>query len=162
MDTRTSAGAVDLSTLMRATRRNKGRDSLEPHFGQATWDAMADYLERVAIDARRVLIEQGSKDRNLYFVESGLLRVFRSDKTSRLQLAVLGAGAVIGEGTFFAPIVRNASVEAMEPTVLWELTPERFALLADGHPKAAFEIAMGLGCVLSVRMLSVAGRLAIT
>lgn len=162
MTTSTSSRQADLTVLMRATRRNKGRDSLEPHFSEGTWRALSQYIDRVTIDARVVLIAQGAKERNLYFVETGLLRVFRSDKTSRLQLAVLGAGAVVGEGTFFAPIVRNASVEAVEPSVLWELTPERFAELGEAHPKAAFEIAMGLGCVLSVRMLSVAGRLAIT
>jgi CRP-like cAMP-binding protein len=91
-----------------------------------------------------------------------MLRVYRSDRDARLQLAVLGPGSVVGEGTFFAPIVRNANVEAVEASVLWELTPERFAAMAERYPQAAYHVAMGLGHVLSVRMLSVAGRLAIT
>ena len=91
-----------------------------------------------------------------------MLRVYRSDRDARLQLAVLGPGSVVGEGTFFAPIVRNANVEAVEASVLWELTPERFARMAERYPEAAYKVSMGLGAVLSVRMLSVAGRLAIT
>jgi CRP/FNR family transcriptional regulator, cyclic AMP receptor protein len=152
----------DLTSLIRASRKNRGLDSIESHLSDATWRALGAHLTRHTIEGHRVLIEQGSKDRNLFFVETGLLRVFRSDQNSRLQLAVLGAGSVVGEGTFFAPIVRNASVETVEPSVLWELTPAEFAELAERQPRAACDVAMGLGCVLSVRMLSVAGRLAIT
>jgi CRP-like cAMP-binding protein len=153
---------ADLSGLMRAVRKNKNRDSLAPHLDELTWFALSEHLCPQVTEYRQMVISQGAKDRNLYFVESGMLRVYRSDKDARLQLAVLGPGSVVGEGTFFAPIVRNANVEAMEATLLWELTPERFLQLADRFPQAAYRIAMSLGAVLSVRMLSVAGRLAIT
>ena len=153
---------ADLSALMRASRKNRGRDSLEGHVSEATWRVLSQYVRHTSVGERRLVIEQGATERNLFFVESGLLRVFRSDRNARLQLAVLGPGSVVGEGTFFAPIVRNASVEAAEPCVLWELAPAHFEELAQRHPRAAFEIAMGLGSVMSVRMLSVAGRLAIT
>jgi CRP/FNR family cyclic AMP-dependent transcriptional regulator len=157
-----SVRRVDLSGLIRATRKNKNRDSLAAHFDELTWIALSECLLPQVTEYRQVLIEQGGKDRNLYFVESGMLRVYRSDRDARLQLAVLGPGSVVGEGTFFAPIVRNANVEAVEASVLWELVPERFAALAERYPQAAWKVAMGLGAVLSVRMLSVAGRLAIT
>ncbi|MBC5765300.1 Crp/Fnr family transcriptional regulator [Ramlibacter albus] len=162
MSAKQASKVADLSALVTATRKNRGRDSLEPFFSETTWRSLAGYVVQRKVKGHTLLIEQGATERSMYFIESGLLRVFRSDKTSRVQLAVLGAGSVVGEGTFFAPIVRNASVEAAEPTVLWELTPETFAGLAEENAKAALEISMGLGCVLSVRMLSVAGRMAIT
>lgn len=157
-----STRRLDVTGLIRATRKNKSRDSLGTHLDDRTWYVMSEFLVPQVTEYRQVVIEQGAKERNLYFVESGMLRVYRSDRDARLQLAVLGPGSVVGEGTFFAPIVRNANVEAVEASVLWELTPERFAQLADRYPQAAYKIAMGLGSVLSVRMLSVAGRLAIT
>jgi CRP/FNR family transcriptional regulator, cyclic AMP receptor protein len=157
-----NTGWADLSGLVRAVRKNKSKDSLSTHFDELTWHALAECLEPQVTEYRQVVIAQGAKDRNLYFVESGMLRVYRSDRDARLQLAVLGPGSVVGEGTFFAPIVRNANVEAVEASVLWELTLERFTQLAERYPQAAYKIAMGLGSVLSVRMLSVAGRLAIT
>jgi CRP-like cAMP-binding protein len=153
---------VDLSGLVRATRKNKSRDSLAGHFDELTWIGLSECLQPQVTEYRQLLITQGGKDRNLYFVESGMLRVYRSDRDARLQLAVLGPGSVVGEGTFFAPIIRNANVEAVEASVLWELTRERFDQMAERYPQAAYKVAMGLGAVLSVRMLSVAGRLAIT
>ena len=157
-----NAKRADLSGLARATRKNKSRDSLASHFDELTWIALSECLLPQVTEYRQLVITQGGKDRNLYLVESGLLRVYRSDRDARLQLAVLGPGSVVGEGTFFAPIVRNANVEAVEASLVWELTPERFAQMADRYPQAACRVAMGLGAVLSVRMLSVAGRLAIT
>jgi CRP-like cAMP-binding protein len=156
------ARRADLSGLIRATRKNKSRDSLAPYFDELTWTALSECLLPQVTEYRQLLITQGAKDRNLYFVESGMLRVFRSDRDARLQLAALGPGSVVGEGTFFAPVVRNANVEAMEASVLWEFSPERLAEMAERYPVAAWKLAMGLGAVLSVRMLSVAGRLAIT
>lgn len=156
------SGSADLTGLIRAVRKNKSKDSLQAHFNELTWHALAERLTPQVTEYRQLVIEQGAKDRSLYFVESGMLRVYRSDRDARMQLAVLGPGSVVGEATFFAPIVRNASVEAVEASVLWELSPDRFQQLAERYPEAAYRIAMGLGSVLSVRMLSVAGRLAIT
>lgn len=153
---------LDLAGLVRAIAKNKGRDSVSRHFDEPTWAALSEYLAPHVAEHRHVVISQGSTDRNLYFVETGMLRVYRSDRDARLQLAVLGPGSVVGEGTFFSPIVRNANVEAVEASLLWELTPGRFAAMAERFPLAAFKVAMGLGHVVSVRMLSVAGRLAIT
>ena len=157
-----SVRRADLSGLIRATRKNKNRDSLARHLDELSWAALSECLLPQVTEYRQLLITQGGKDRSLYFVESGMLRVFRADRDARLQLAVLGPGSVVGEGTFFAPVVRNANVEAMEASVVWELVPERLAAMADRYPGAAWRLAMGLGAVLSVRMLSVAGRLAIT
>jgi CRP/FNR family cyclic AMP-dependent transcriptional regulator len=158
----TNVQRANIEGLIRATRKNRSRDSLGGLFDELTWIALSECLVPQVTEYRHVVITQGAKDRNLFFVESGMLRVYRADRDARLQLAVLGPGSVVGEGTFFAPITRNASVEAVEASVLWELTPEKFAALAVRYPEAAFRVAMGLGAVLSVRMLSVAGRLAIT
>lgn len=153
---------ADLTGLARAVRKNKSPDSLSGRLDDFVWHALAECLQPQVTEYRQVVIKQGDKDRHLYFVESGMLRVYRSERDARLQLAALGPGSVVGEGTFFAPVVRNASVEAVEASTLWELTPERFDAMAGRYPQAAYKIAMALGAVLSVRMLSVAGRLAIT
>ena len=151
-----------LAGLMEAARRNRGRDSVGPLLQPATWSALGQTLAPRVAAPGELLITQGASDRSLYFIELGTLRIFRSDRNHRLQLAVLGAGSVVGEGTFFAAIERNANAEAAEDSLLWELTPERFAALLQSHPAAACDVAMCLGAILSTRMLSVAGRLAIT
>jgi CRP-like cAMP-binding protein len=151
----------DFANLVSAVRRNKGIDS-RLLLSDVTWDALFQVLTRRTTVLQECLIRQGDGNRSLYFLESGLLRVFRSDAGVRLQLAVLGAGSVVGEGTFFAPIVRSASVEALEPAPVWELTPEGFDALTRRSPVASLALCRYLGAVLATRMLSVTGRLSIT
>ena len=155
-----SSRQPDLTGLMTAVRKNKSCDSRR--LNALTWRALQEVLVPQVTEYHETLIRQGENDRNLYFLESGLLRVYRSDKGARLQLAVLGPGSVVGEGTFFSPIVRNASVEAIEASLVWELTPERFETMLTKYPEAALMLTLYLGGVLSGRMLSVAGRLSIT
>jgi CRP/FNR family transcriptional regulator, cyclic AMP receptor protein len=155
--------AAHLSGLMLAVRKNRSKDAIGGGLTEDAWNGLAAFLEPRSIESQHVLIVQGATDRSLYFVESGMLRIYRSDHNNkRLQLAVLGPGSIVGEGTFFAPIARNASAEAVEPSVLWELKAEKFREMVRAQPGAACEVAMSLGAVLSVRTLSVAGRLAIT
>lgn len=155
-------GVEGMEALLEALRRNRGRDSIGPMLDAAAWAELAPHLVPRAASDKEVVISQGASDRSLYFVESGTLRIYRADHNKRLQLAVLGPGSIVGEGTFFAPILRNAFAEAAEPTRMWELTPEAFGKLRERNPSAACEISMALGAVISIRMLSVAGRLAIT
>ncbi|HUR88055.1 MAG TPA: cyclic nucleotide-binding domain-containing protein, partial [Ramlibacter sp.] len=86
---------ADLTGLTRSIRKNKGKDSVASHFDEGTWRALAECLVPQVTEYRQVVISQGAKDRNLYFVESGMLRVYRSDRDARLQLAVLGPGSVV-------------------------------------------------------------------
>ena len=63
-----SAKRVDLSGLIRATSKNKSRDSLAGHFDEITWIGLSECLLPQVTEYRQVLIDQGGKDRNLYFV----------------------------------------------------------------------------------------------
>jgi CRP-like cAMP-binding protein len=151
----------DMSGLIAACRRNKGHDAsrLTPD----TWAALSEALELEVNHDRACVIREGDNDGSLYFLESGLLRVFCNDERTRLQLAVIVPGSVVGEGGFFSPTAaRTASVEAIEPSVVWKLSPGRFEALASRHPAAALELALYAGGVMRGRMLSVAGRFSVT
>lgn len=150
-----------LGHLVAAVRKNKALDSRELLNGP-TWEALALVLTRRTIGPNQCLIKQGASDHSLYFLETGSAKVYRMQQGSRLQLAVLGPGSVIGEGTFFAQVVRSASVDTLEPASIWELTPERFDMLVEHHPLPALQLCRYLGAVLATRMLSVTGRLSIT
>jgi CRP/FNR family transcriptional regulator, cyclic AMP receptor protein len=151
----------DMSALIAACRKNRGHDAsrLTPD----TWRALSEALVLEVNNDRTCVIREGENDGSLYFLESGLLRVFCTDDRTRLQLAVIVPGSVVGEGGFFAPsTTRTASVEAIEPSVVWRLSPERFEALALRHPEAALDIALYAGGVMRGRMLSVAGRFSVT
>jgi CRP/FNR family transcriptional regulator, cyclic AMP receptor protein len=150
----------DISGLVTACRRNRGYDSrtLTP----ATWRVLAEALVPEVNDDRASVIREGDNDRSLYFLESGLLRVYCSDNGSRLQLAVIVPGSVVGEGGFFAPkLARSASVEAIEPSRVWKLAHDRFEAMTLSHPAEALALVMYVGGVMRGRMLSVAGRFSV-
>jgi CRP/FNR family cyclic AMP-dependent transcriptional regulator len=152
----------DLSGMVAAARKNKSRDSLGALIQSGSWQALSAVLQPIRAARQQVLIAQGAEDRSLFFIESGMVRVFRSDGPARMQLAVIGAGSVVGDGAFFGPTLRTASVQAVEPTVLWELTQEDFLGLVLANAAAALNVALAVGSVLSKRMLNVTGRLSIT
>jgi CRP/FNR family cyclic AMP-dependent transcriptional regulator len=117
-------------------------------------------LRRTA-EPQTCLIREGENDGRVYLVESGLLRVYRSEGRDKVQIGVIGPGGLAGEGAFFAPAVRSASVEAIEASVLWELSPESYEALAERYPEDALAFALYVGAVLSGRMRSPAGRLTV-
>ncbi|MGE4241483.1 Crp/Fnr family transcriptional regulator [Ramlibacter sp.] len=153
---------ADLSRLQAAVESNPMDDTLGRAIDAATWDVLAEYLTPLQADRGHILIAQGALDRSIYFVESGQLRVHRGHEKGQLQLAILGPGAIVGEGSFFSTIERSATVQAVKPCVLWELTPSRFEDISKKHPQAALTVAMALGAVLSTRMLDVARKISIT
>jgi CRP/FNR family cyclic AMP-dependent transcriptional regulator len=157
----TTAIPQDLTRLAAAVRKTKGFDAREL-LDEPTWKALSQVLQPHSVSARECLIQQGDSGRSLYFLESGSATVYRMQERGRLQLAVLGAGSLMGEGTFFANIVRSASVETLEPTKVWELSTAGFDDLVRGSPKAALQLCRFIGAVLATRMLSVTGRLSIT
>jgi CRP/FNR family transcriptional regulator, cyclic AMP receptor protein len=150
----------DTSVLAAACRRNRGYDCtrLTPE----TWRALSKVLVLEVNADRASLIREGENDSSLFFLESGLLRVYCTDKQKRLQLAVIVPGSLVGEGGFFAPsVARSASVEAIEPSIVWKLPPENFEALATEEPSAALATTLYAASVMRARMLSVAGRLSV-
>lgn len=150
----------DTTAVAAACRRNRGYDStrLTPE----TWQVLESALVLESNADRTDLIREGENDGSLVFLESGLLRVYCTDKQTRLQLAVIAPGSVVGEGGFFAPsVARRASVEAIEPSTIWRLTQQNFEALAARQPEAALSVALYAANVMRARMLSVGGRLLI-
>ncbi|MBK6005173.1 cyclic nucleotide-binding domain-containing protein [Ramlibacter ginsenosidimutans] len=150
----------DTSAIAAACRRNRGYDSTR--LTAETWELLSSELMLESTTARTDLIREGENDGSLLFLESGLLRVYCTDKQRRLQLAVIAPGSIVGEGGFFAPSeVRTASVEAIEPSTIWRLTRGSFEALTVREPEAALSVALYAANVMRARMLSVAGRLLI-
>jgi CRP/FNR family transcriptional regulator, cyclic AMP receptor protein len=157
-----SPGKQDLSRLLGAIAANKSDDTLGRFMPPKAWDVLAGYLSQEKVERGHILIAQGALDRTLYFVESGVLRVHYGSRNGELNIALLGPGAVVGEGSFFSEIARNATVQATQPATLWCLTPERFDSLAKKDPVTALSLSMALGAVLSTRMLDVSRKVAVT
>jgi CRP-like cAMP-binding protein len=155
-------GNADVNGLVAAIARNKEDGVLARHLGAPSWYIVADFLRPHEFDRGHLLIGQGAPDRTLYFLESGDLKVDVKTDAGLLQLAILGAGTVVGEGGFFSRLPRNASVVAYSRCKVWSLSPEDFEALGRKHPAVALSLAMALGAILATRMLDVSRRITST
>lgn len=152
----------DIQDLARAMAQSHALDAMPVNLGVEQWKTLADYLQPIQMSAGQILIEQGTKDRMLYLVESGTLTVHYEDAKERVRLAMVGAGSVLGEGAFFSHLPRSATVTVSNPSRLWCLTPLRFRELSTRHPNIALEVVMGMSAVLARRMYNRPKRVAVT
>ncbi|MBN9411611.1 MAG: cyclic nucleotide-binding domain-containing protein [Burkholderiales bacterium] len=157
-----TASKFSIQDLVQAIARNNGYDSVSVNLSPAQWDVLAAYMQPFTLAAGQVLIDQGSPDRTLYFVEAGALSVHMEDEDGNMKLALINPGSVVGEGAFFSRLPRSASVVATGPCKLWSLTPIRFTEMANRQPAVALEVAMGLGAVIAKRLANKPKRVAVT
>lgn len=148
--------------LITAIARNTQETALARHLGAPSWYIVADYLHPHTYESGHVLISQGAQDRVIYFLETGNLKVDVKTEKGLMQLAILGAGTVVGEGSFFTQQPRTASVVAYSSCKVWSMNRDDFDALAKRHPTVALSLSMALGAILAMRMSDVSRRIAIT
>ncbi len=152
----------DIHGLAQSMRLSSALDAVPLNLTDAQWPQLANYLQPVALQQGQVLIEQGVKDRTVYFVESGTLTVHYEDSRERVRIAVVGSGSLLGEGAFFSHLPRSATVHAGSDCRLWCLTPLRFRELSSRHPDVALELSVAMSAVLARRMYNRPKRVAVT
>jgi CRP-like cAMP-binding protein len=152
----------DIQGLINAVEADGASDNLNLKLSAPQWDVLASYLQPFALAQGQSLIEQGAQDRTLYFVETGSLSVHYEDTKGRVRLAILGPGAVVGEGAFFSRLPRSATVQAAGPCKAWCLAPMRFTEMSNRQPEIALNLVMALGSVLSRRLIIKPKRVAVT
>jgi CRP/FNR family cyclic AMP-dependent transcriptional regulator len=138
--------------LQEAISSNTSYDAFAPRLSPPQWEALGRYLQPVDVAQGHTLIVRGTRDWMLFFVESGVLSVDAIHRRDGdVQVAILAAGSVVGEGSFFSRLPRLADVSAISPARLWRLSPMRFAELSERQPALAVELALALGAVLATR-----------
>lgn len=152
----------DIQGLVLAIAHCHASDALSCKFSTPQWEILAAYMQPSALNSGRVLIEQGATDRTLYFIESGTLSVHYEDEKSRIRMALVGPGSVVGEGAFFSHQPRSATVQSSGDCKLWCLTPARFLELANRHSAIALEMTLALGAVMARRLYIRPKRVAVT
>jgi len=153
---------MPIQELCRAISQNTSYDAFAPSLSAQQWDMLATYLQPLDLAAGQILIDQGSQDRSIYFIESGALSVHVIGSGGKMQLAILNAGSVVGEGAFFSHLPRSANVIATGAGRLWRLTPIRFSEMANRQPALALELTLALGAVIAKRMVNKPKRVAVT
>ncbi|RYX90066.1 MAG: cyclic nucleotide-binding domain-containing protein [Comamonadaceae bacterium] len=152
----------DIQGLAQSVAHSHAKDRLPCSFNQASWDILATYMQPFALKAGQVLMQQGTLDRTLYFVEEGSLSVHYQDLKGRIRLALVGPGSLVGEGSFFSHLPRRATVQAGRDCKLWCLTPLRFQELSVRHGAVALELSNGMAGVMAQRLFNRLKRVAVT
>lgn len=157
-----SDDSPDIQELIGVIAQHSATDGLPLKLASAQWDTLAAYLQPLRLGQSGILFKQGSIDRTLYFVASGSVSVHFEDAENRIRLAIVGAGSVVGEGSFFTGASRSASVQASTACTLWSLSPMRFTELTHRHPELAVTVVMAIGAVVAKRLQHSRYRIAVT
>jgi len=152
----------NIQDLCRAIAQNTSYDAFAPALTPTQWETVASYLQPFDLAAGQVLIVQGATDRTVFFIEAGALSVHLLGESGQMQLAILNAGSVVGEGSFFSRAPRSANVVATGNARVWRLTAIRFAELSNRQPNLALELALAFGSVIARRMMNKLKRVAVT
>lgn len=147
---------MEIDALVHAVQSLNAEDAFRARLSLEQWRTVAPYLARYEIRARAPLIEQGDRDRSLYFLQSGTLQIFvkaaAGESPAPSRVAILRPGGVCGEPGLFGDTPRAANVEAIVPSVVWALRGPRMEELAQRSPALALELLRAAGAVMVVRM----------
>jgi CRP/FNR family transcriptional regulator, cyclic AMP receptor protein len=121
------------------------------------WAVVLKHTRYRRFGAGDTVLEAGAIEQSLYLVLEGEMEVLapHGRRGHNRRIAVVGAGSVIGELSFFDGAARSALVRALTPVVLAELTPADFELLATASPWLARRLLFDLGRILAQRLRSV-------
>jgi len=139
--------------LVHSVQTLNAEDAFRPRLNAEQWRNIAPFFTLHDIRAGDLLVKQGDTDRTLYVLGSGSLQVFASGGApGRGRIAILRAGAVVGESGLFVEGPRQANVEAMTACAVWALRGPRLEELAQRLPALALELVRAAGKVMAVRM----------
>src|SRR5207248_1225066 len=84
--------------------------------------ALLNYMERLEVGKNHYLVLQGDPSHELFFIESGKVRVtIELDNGRTMRVRTMGAGTVVGEIGLYLNQQRLASVVTEEPCIIYQL-----------------------------------------
>ena len=104
-------------------------------------DDIAARLRRVEAPGGSVVCREGEPGTTFNLVESGTLLVEAEIGSQRRELARMGPGDFFGEIALLGGGTRTATVSALAPAVLWELSADDFASVVTSNPKLKDAVA---------------------
>ncbi|MBD3346265.1 MAG: cyclic nucleotide-binding domain-containing protein [Chitinivibrionales bacterium] len=96
---------------------------------------------KVRFQKGELLFKQGDPSRDLYVIQQGSVRIFKTEGDVAVDLATVGAGEVVGEVAAIDGGVRSASVIAEEETEALVIAADNFVATLNGVPEWFQKIA---------------------
>ncbi len=144
---------MELTELVEAIETLNAPDAFKAGFSMVHWQTIGNYLIPFEMKAGELLIEQGETDRVCYFLGRGSLQVYvTGGPPGSAQIAIMRAGAMVGEPSLFGENPRMASVSTLTPSTLWALSGQRFEQMAQRVPQIAIDFLRAAGVVMATRM----------
>lgn len=144
---------MEVIDLLKAVLTLNSEDAFRARLTLEQWRTVTPFLTPHEIRSGDLLIKQGDTDHTMYFLGQGSLQVFVTGATSGAnKIAILRAGAVVGETGLFGDFPRMASVEAMTPSIVWALRGPRLEELAQRSAALALELTRAAGAVMLTRL----------
>jgi len=98
-------------------------------------EEIARVVEYRVLPPRTMIFERGDPGDSFWVIQSGKVRVFRSDNAGvEITLSTLGPGQSFGEMALLTGEARSASIEAIAETQALVLTKEQFDHVLKSHP----------------------------
>lgn len=118
-----------------------------------SWARLLVYARSVPFEAGDAVVEEGSKERAFYVVQSGALEaIVPRTREGRREHLLIGPGFLFGEVSFFDGKPRSATVKGREPGELLCFSAESFKVMAQREPQVACEFLMELGRLVAIRL----------
>ncbi|MGE3313062.1 MAG: Crp/Fnr family transcriptional regulator [Limisphaerales bacterium] len=95
---------------------------------------LGQHVRESVIPAGHMVVREGDPGRHLFFIDRGLVRIFKEGRGKERELARLGEGGFFGEMGILIRDGRSASVQAMAETKLLVMGYVAFEILADHQP----------------------------
>lgn len=119
--------------------------------GRVRWiipgiDALLDTAERFSVAARDLIYRQGDPSTTLFFIESGTVKLSFIDPTGkRVSLPPRGPGEMFGELSLIGERTRSHYAEALQESILIQVTRERFLGFVRHQPELLLQLLEVMG-----------------
>ncbi len=104
-------------------------------------DTAAGAGRRITFEQGTYLFRQNDASRDLFVIQNGLVRIFKSEGCVEVELDRVGPGGVVGEVAAIDGGVRSASGVALEPTEALAVSADDFAQVLARVPEWFRKIA---------------------
>lgn len=128
------------------------RTSLCDSLNQHELDELASVTSRLWLKPGEVLFREGDHGASAFIVVAGSLEVYIGSGDDRQVLAVLTTDQLLGELALLEPEARTASVVAIEPTELLELSHGKLQELRDVMSSGAFKLIRAISQLICHRI----------
>lgn len=130
-----------------------GRTTLFYNLTRDELDWVRPHLKVVECPRGRKLFREHDPSDCLYIVRSGVLRVERQiDASTRLSVASVGSGEVLGEMGLISSAPRTMDGVAEESCTLWKLPKDDFDGLCRDHEHLGAKLLRNIAMVLGSRL----------